>query len=336
MIAMAGFPERLRARRAYAAAFALLGAGGAAILLAAFGVAARDLILVAAPATPIAIGCILAGRMARPVPWRAPLLGAVVGTGIGLVVEPLAAGFVLLFVQGFAGSGQRLITSLQLDPRLVTVLASPWVLVLLVELVAVAPLTEEAGKALGARLARPRSREEAFYFGAWAGVGFALVENLLYAGIGATAGGGWPLVALSRSLGAAVHPLATGLVMLGWWQWRDSRRPLDLARGYLSGAGIHALWNGTLVTLGVVVAAWSVGTIGTGLQYLSLVYGGVLGVAMAAALWVVAGNVAGGRDPLMGRTLRSARPVAMLTVLGASLLVPLAILVVAFPNFYRG
>jgi RsiW-degrading membrane proteinase PrsW (M82 family) len=314
----------------------LLGIAAAALILTIAGVGAGALALIGASAAPIAVGAALCGRLRRPAPWRALLVGGGIGVLVFLLTEPLVDGFVALFVQGFADSGRQLIQSLQIDPRLATVLASPWVLVLLITMAAVAPLTEEAGKALGAGLAGPQSREEAFLFGAWAGVGFALVENLVYAGIGMAAGHQWPMVAVSRSIGAAANPLATGLVMLGWWQWRRERRVITLVRGYLSGVGVNALWNGTTVVLGVVVAALAVGGPSKSLEYAVLVYNSVLGVVLAVALWVVAGAVAAGRDPLLTVSLRSARSVAMVSVLGASLLVPLAVLVIAFPGFYLG
>ncbi|MGA3185105.1 MAG: PrsW family glutamic-type intramembrane protease [Candidatus Dormibacteria bacterium] len=314
----------------------LLGITAVAVALTAAGVGAGALALLCASAAPLAVGAALCARLGRPFPGRALILGGGLGVLVALLTAPLAGGFVALFVQGFGTGAHQLIRSLQLDPRLTTVLGSPWVLVLLITLVAVAPLTEEAGKALGAGLAGPASREEAFLFGAWAGVGFALVENLVYAGIGIASGHQWPMVALSRSIGAAANPLATGLVMLGWWHWKEEGRVVALVRGYLSGVGVNALWNGTTVVLGVVVAALAVGHPGTSLEYAVLVYSAVLGVVLAAALWVVASAVAAGRDPLVAVSMRSARSMAMACVLGASLLVPLAVLIIAFPRFYSG
>lgn len=323
-------------RVSYRLALALLAVGATSIVLTASGVEVGVFVLIGASATPLAVGCMLCGRFGRSASVRALVLGGTVGVGVSILTEPLVAGFVAAFVQGFANSGRQLIDSLRVDPRLTSVLASPWVLVLLVEVALVAPLTEELGKALGAGLARPGSRDEAFLFGAWAGVGFAIVENLVYAGIGAAVGGGWPIVALSRSLGSAANPLATGLVMLGWWEWHERRRVVDLARGYLAGVGVHALWNASLVALGVVVATLAVGSGSATLKYTGLVYSALLGVVMAGALWSIAGAVAEGRDPLLSVDLRRARSVAALTLVSASILVPVAILVLAFPQFYRG
>ncbi|NIS37015.1 MAG: PrsW family intramembrane metalloprotease, partial [Actinobacteria bacterium] len=57
-----------------------------------------------------------------------------------------------------------------------------------------------------------------------AGAGFAVVENVLYALGGAWASGPWTAILLARLPGAAVHPLASGLVVLGWWELRREDR----------------------------------------------------------------------------------------------------------------
>ena len=144
----------------------LLGITAVAIALTAAGVGAGAFALLCASAAPLAVGAALCARLERPFPGRALILGGGLGVLLALLTAPVAGGFVALFVQGFGTGAHQLIRSLELDPRLTTVLGSPWVLVLLITVVAVAPLTEEAGKALGAGLAGPASREEAFLFGA--------------------------------------------------------------------------------------------------------------------------------------------------------------------------
>lgn len=293
-------------------------------------------LVTAAAVAPLAVLGAVWGRLGQPFPWRALLIGAVVGPLVAIVTYPLVAAFGYAFLLGFADSGRQLVESLQADPRLVSVLASPWVIVLLIEVVTVAPLTEEFGKALGASWARPRSRQQAFLFGVAAGVSFAIVENIIYSVAAAIGGGPWPAVAVGRTMCAAVHPLATGLVMLGWWEWRQGRGRNALLKGYLSGVGIHALWNGTLVVLAVVEAA--VASNGGALSYspIALTFTAMLGTVLAATLWLVAGAVAADRNPFDGLSFVRARPIAMWTLLGAALLVPVAILVLAFPDFYRG
>ena len=138
------------------------------------------------------------------------MVGGATGSLVAVLTEPLVAGFVALFVQGFAGGGRALLQSLEIDPRLATALGSPGVLVLLISLAGVAPSASMPARRWAPILAAPQNREEAFLFGAWAGVGFALVENLAYAGIGVAAGHQWPMVAVSRSIGAAANPSPPG------------------------------------------------------------------------------------------------------------------------------
>jgi hypothetical protein len=49
-----------------------------------------------------------------------------------------------------------------------------------------------------------------------------------------------------RALGAAVHPVATGLVTVGWFRVlsREAGAWSRWLRGYGLAVGIHALWNG--------------------------------------------------------------------------------------------
>ena len=164
-----------------------------------------------------------------------------------------------------------------------------------------------------------------------AGAGFAAVENVLYAAGAASLGGPWPAVVAMRTLGSAVHPLATGLVFLGWWEWRGRGSLRGLVSRFLAGAGVHALWNGAFVA--AVVAEESFASPGA-LGASSLAFAGALGAVLAAALWSVASAVGRGRDPLA--TTTEARGLAGWIVLSASLLVPIVILAVGFPGFYRG
>jgi hypothetical protein len=261
----------------------------------------------------------------------------VVGPLIAILAHPLVAGFAIAFLLGFADSGRHLIDALQADPRLATALTSPWVLLLLIELATVAPITEEFAKALGAVISRPKSRREAFLFGVAAGTAFAIVENILYATLGFGYGSPWSAIAVGRSMGAAVHPLACGLVMLGWWEWRQTRSIGALLKGYLYGVGIHALWNGSLLVVGVVETVFTVhGSTPGPLVPIALTYAAMLGVILAATLRMVTVGIADDRPPFQAVTFRTGRPIAVWVVLSASLMVPVALLVLAFPAFYRG
>jgi len=68
----------------------------------------------------------------------------------------------------------------------------------------------------------------------------------------------------------------------------------------------------------------------------SLVYAAALGAILAAVLWRVSGSIATDQERLAAIDLREASTVGAWTVLSASFLVPVAMLLLAFPDFYRG
>jgi RsiW-degrading membrane proteinase PrsW (M82 family) len=289
--------------------------------------------IVAAAAAPTAVLLAVRARLERPVPAAAVLGGAIIGPLVALLGHAVVAAFAAAFFLGFADSGRALLEELRVDPRIVDVLASPWTILLLVEYCVAAPLVEELGKALGARTADVRTREHAFLAGVAAGAGFAVVENVLYASFGAAFGGPWPAIVAARSLGAAVHPLASGLVMTGWWDARNGGGGRALARGYLSGAGAHAIWNGGVVAIFIVeqaTAAPPSATAGT------VTFTAMLGVAFAAWLWSVVRAIAADTDPLSTLRPSDARAIAAWIVLTAAAIVPVAFVVLAFPSFYGG
>ncbi len=169
--------------------------------------------------------------------------------------------------------------------------------------------------------------------GVAAGVGFAAVENLLYVGLGAAFGGPWPVIALGRLLGVAVHPLTSGLVMLGWWEWRNNQNVTSLLRGYLAGVGVHALWNGTIVTFAAVETAYGLSGSVLGLGRVGFAYLIGLGALAGFGLWQLTESVAGNK-----RIAASAREVGGLAgwiIVTASILIPVTIMILAFPDFYR-
>ena len=332
-------PTNLRIKRPYLLALlaGALGVGSIGWVLFTGLEAPPILLFVAAASAPSAVLTSVWGRLGGRFPLRPLLIGAVVGPLVAILAHPLVAGFAFAFLLGFADSGRHLVEALRADPRLTTALTSPWVLLLLIELATVAPITEELAKALGAIISRPKSRREAFLFGVAAGTAFAIVENVLYATLGFAFGSPWPAIAVGRSMGAAVHPLACGLVMLGWWEWRQTGRIGAALKGYLYGVGIHALWNGSLLVVGVVETVLSVGgSTPAPLAPIALTYAAMLGVILAAALRMVTAGIAEDRPPFEAVSFRTARPIAIWVVLSASLMVPVALLVLAFPAFYRG
>jgi hypothetical protein len=236
------------------------------------------------------------------------------------------------FVGGFADAATEILDVLRVDPALTDALGTQWLIVLAISAVVVAPITEEIGKAAGGLIARPSSRKGAFAAGVAAGAGFAVLENLAYA-----FGGGFfadpTAIVLVRSLGAAVHPLASGLVVLGWWEWRNGDGVDRLFRGFLGGVGVHALWNASLVALAATEIAYEPQGTDETLAAVSLAYSAAIGAIMAAALWQMSRAVAGDRDPLSGFAFEDSWSIAAWTVLTASFLVPVVVLIIAYPGF---
>jgi len=316
------------------------------LAVTAVGVASISLALVA---EDVGLGLILAGssfpfavllaaraRLSGQLPVPALFGGAIVGAVVAVVSYGVVFAFAYAFLLGFASEGTELLDALRVDARLTTVLASPWVLVLIAEVVIVAPVTEEFGKALGARWSKPTTPQGALLAGVAAGAGFAVVENILYALGGAWAGGPWTEILLARLPGAAVHPLASGLVVLGWWEWRNRVDRGRSIRLILGGIGVHALWNGSLVALTITEIAFEVGTSSEAYVAVSLSYVAAMGALVAAALWWLTGSVMAPVRDLSLQGLANGRVLGGWAVLSASLLVPLAMLLLAFPDFYGG
>jgi hypothetical protein len=282
---------------------------------------------------PLAVLFAVAGRLDIEPSWPALFGGATIGVGVAIVSHAAVFAFAYTFFLGFAEAGTSLLDALRIDSRLTTVLGSPWTILLLIELVVVAPITEEIGKALGARLARPPDRIHAFMAGAAAGVGFAIVENGLYATGALWAAYPWESILIGRMLGAAVHPLASGLVFVAWWHYRNGASPRSYVRNFAVGAGVHALWNGALVALTVSATAFEIGATAADSAVVSLAYAGAFGAIATGSLWIVTTNVATGKDEVPEMIALDGRVVAGWTVLAASLLLPVAVLIVAFPGF---
>lgn len=292
-------------------------------------------LFVAAAAAPGAVLFLVIGRLNGRLPASALIGGSLVGPLVALAGHAIVLAFAAAFFLGFLEAGRALLDELRVDPRVTEILSSPWLLLVLVDVSVVAPLTEETGKALGARFAHPSSREEAFVAGVTAGVGFAIVENALYAGAAATFGGPWPAILVARAMGAAVHPLATGLIVTGWW---DARHGRDRAfgRAFFAGAAVHAIWNGSMVALVVAETAIDVSGASGLMGVTSLAFTGALGVVALAVLWTVSGSVSAGEDLYPAVRVSEGRALAGWIVLSASLLVPTSILILAFPSFYLG
>ena len=174
--------------------------------------------------------------------------GATISVALAFVLELLLPGVLLLMVLDLAEPmlhGFEQFVEALAGREVARALTSPGFVIALVGLGVVVPLVEEAVKPLVTLpllryLERPR---EALLLGAVAGAGFAALENVLYATAGLPV---WAGILALRALGAAVHPLCTGVVTLGWHGVlrRQPSAGLRWVRGYGLAVGIHALWNG--------------------------------------------------------------------------------------------
>jgi RsiW-degrading membrane proteinase PrsW (M82 family) len=222
-------------------------------------------LMVAALAPPLAAVVWMLDHKPGTLTWRrvgvAFVAGATVSVVLAIILEVLLPGVVLLLVLDLAEpvlDGFEELFDALAGREVAKVLTSPGFLFALVELAVVAPLVEETVKPLVTlpllrHLERPR---DALLLGAAAGAGFAVLENVLYATVGLPI---WAGVLAVRALGAAVHPVGSGLVTLGWHGLlrrrpdacpehgrRGGRRWLG---GYGLAIGIHALWNGGITLL---------------------------------------------------------------------------------------
>ena len=310
-----------------------------AVVVAAFGsaaaiwsivlptVAADVVLLMGSAAVPVAVLLAVAAKLGEDPPWRAGFGGGLIGGAVALASHGVVFAFAYAFFLGFAEAAVDLLDSLRIDPQVTSLAGSPWAIVLAVELVVVAPLTEEVGKFLGARAGTAFDRRRiVFLSGVAAGSGFAVIENVLYASGAGFFGESWQFIVIARTLGAAVHPLASGLVALAWWDWRHTNDPAAALRRFFAGVGIHALWNGSLVVLEVVGTAFDIA--GTPSEYVvtSLSYSAVVGLVLAGGLWRVTGAVAAGRQRALAFDPGDGRLLGAWTVLAASFLVPVAML----------
>ncbi|MBN2502373.1 MAG: PrsW family intramembrane metalloprotease [Anaerolineales bacterium] len=219
--------------------------------------------------------------------------GATVSVLFALLLEVLFPTIILSLVYELYGSVLVSVRTLLRElawREIARALTSPGFIFAFVHLAIVAPLAEELAKPL---VTLPvigyLSKREAFLVGAMAGIGFAAVENVLYAGFGFSF---WAGILVVRALGGAIHPLGSGLVAAGWQG--VLRREKDALRKWLSyfglAVGIHALWNGGSLLVITLAGAQFFGDLPPEIDVLGLSAGGTtlafLIVLGLAALWL--------------------------------------------------
>lgn len=194
-----------------------------------------------------------AGRLGQPITWRQASLALVAGSTLSILIAivletflPYLAYALVAPLQFLSNASGDLLSSGDAN-LLERLFFSPLLIVFLITTALAAPIPEEFAKALGLPIfgrARITTERQALLVGLASGAGFAILENMLYEGLYAQYNGwSWGGVALLRGIGAALHPLCTGLVALGWFRMRAGGVG-KLLKAYAAAVGLHTLWNG--------------------------------------------------------------------------------------------
>jgi RsiW-degrading membrane proteinase PrsW (M82 family) len=251
----------------------------------------------------------LAGRDSRTDPYGEPLRQAVLGpptwrrllsalswglTGgaalamileVGALVAALAVIALFMGASGQGGQLNQWLTTLQ-NPDAVgsggadvqAQFNNPlMVLALIAAVGVVVPIIEETAKSLavailGRRLGSPR---DGFLYGAAAGAGFGMLENVFY---NVNTLDDWWSTATLRFGTILMHALASGLVGLGWYyalRRHNRRRLLGLG---LAAMALHGLWNASQV----VIIKFTVDSAGSGDPFALIAAGNPAGWAVLA------------------------------------------------------
>ncbi|GHO69245.1 hypothetical protein KSC_081370 [Ktedonobacter sp. SOSP1-52] len=180
-----------------------------------------------------------------PTTWRRFIVAMVSGATISIVLASVLELLLEVVVRLVLGTSSSILSNpdqLPSDPRSI--------IALLVTLSIIAPLVEEAVKPLAAitMLGRMRSAAEAFVMGMGCGIGFGLVETVMYISTGYQ---DWLQVALLRSSACLLHGFGAGMVSLGWYYLTHKNSTKKYNRILLGiGCGAyavlqHAIWNGS-------------------------------------------------------------------------------------------
>jgi hypothetical protein len=252
------------------------------------------------PLVPLALA---SRRLPGATTWRRAIFGLGVGGLLSTTLTLLLGGGVALAAYALVLPLRGIIAGVMASPDLERLFYSPALATAMVGSAVVAPIVEELTKPLGAILLgrRLRSPSEAFLVGMAGGVGFAVVENMLYESSGARL---WAAIATLRGVGGVLHPLNAGLVALGWYGVISGVGPGRWGRLlglYGLAVGIHALWNGGLTVLLSAAGAyffatdsWRIDVYGVGQPVIVLVFMVLEAVALWRLLVLVTGQLAGG------------------------------------------
>ena len=202
-------------------------------------------LLFAAALPPLMAVSIVSRRRGPVTTWQRTLL--VLGVG-SLIATPLAAALEALPFAALLLLRPNLRPELPFADgaaALARFLFGPLGPLVAIEAVIVGPLLEEVLKPLPAYVLgrRLRSAAEAFLLGMIGGAAFAIVENLAYLGLTLDERAPWTVNALLRLVSGALHPVASGLVAVGFYAWRREGSGDRLLRNFALALALHATWN---------------------------------------------------------------------------------------------
>jgi RsiW-degrading membrane proteinase PrsW (M82 family) len=293
----------------------LAAGGAAAIVLGQIAQLGRvtPLILLcfwlAAALPPLVALSLASRRLGWATTWRRAIFGLLVGSLLSTTLTLLLGGIVTAVAYAVVLPLRAVVAHVAASPGLERLFFSPALAVAMVGGAVVAPLLEELTKPLGAILLgrRLRGPAEAFLIGMAGGVGFAIVENMLYESGGFRL---WAAIATLRGVGGVLHPLNAGLVAMGWYGVLATQEPgrwRRLAGFYGLAVGIHALWNGGLTLLFSAAGAyffatdtWEVNVYGLGQPGIVLVFMVLEAVALWRLLVLVTDQLAGSSQTVAG------------------------------------
>lgn len=262
------------------------------------------------PLVPLALA---SRRLPGATTWRRAIFGFCVGGLLSTTLTLVVSGAIGLVAYALILPLRQVVAQVIASPDLERLFFSRALVFAMIGTAVVAPIVEELTKPIGAFLLgrRLRSPAEAFLVGMAGGVGFAVVENMLYESSGARL---WAAIATLRGVGGVLHPLNAGLVALGWYGVISGTGPGRWGRLlalYGLAVGIHALWNGGLTILLSAAGAyffatdtWRVDVYGIGQPGIMLVFMVLEAVALWRLLVLTTDRLAAGSEAAVESGLR--------------------------------
>lgn len=181
-----------------------------------------------------------------PTTWRRFIVALVSGATLSILLALILELLLEIVVRLLLGVSSSVLDSTSQLPS-----DYQGIIALLLTLAVIAPIVEEMVKPLAAiaMLGRMRNAAEAFIMGMGCGIGFGLVETVMYISSGYQ---DWLQVALLRSSACLLHGFGAGMVSLGWYYITHKNSTTKINR-FLLGIGCaayaviqHSIWNGSV------------------------------------------------------------------------------------------